>query len=191
LKVIARWHFPLHTITKSDLVTRDLDLLERIKQVYAAVSFTITTADDDLARRLEPGAPLPSARFAAMRALAERGITTGVTLMPVLPFIEDTPENITAIVEKSHQCGARYILPAFGMTLRDRQRDYFYRQLDRLFPGVRQKYQAAYGDRYSADVPGAKALYSLFERLCQECSIPTRMPFYQPALQASQLKLSF
>ena len=112
--------------------------------MYAAVSFTITTADDDLGKKLEPGAPLVSRRFAAMAQLAAAGIMTGVLLMPVLPFIEDNAENITAIVTRAHECGASYILASFGMTLRDRQRAYYYAQLDRLFPGLRQQYERQY-----------------------------------------------
>ena len=82
LDVMARYHFPVHVITKSDRVLRDLDLLQEIGQVYAAVSFSITTTDDALAKALEPGAPPPSARFRAMKVLADHGIHTGVTMMP-------------------------------------------------------------------------------------------------------------
>ena len=89
LEVIAEFGFPVHVLTKSDLVLRDLDTLLAINRTRAVVSFTITTADDDLARQVEPGAPPPSARFRAMATLAERGIPTGVLLMPVLPFLED------------------------------------------------------------------------------------------------------
>ena len=91
LEVIAEFGFPVHVLTKSDLVLRDLDTLLAINRTRAVVSFTITTADDDLARQVEPGAPPPSARFRAMATLAERGIPTGVLLMPVLPFLEDSP----------------------------------------------------------------------------------------------------
>ncbi|MCA9936647.1 MAG: radical SAM protein, partial [Anaerolineales bacterium] len=87
LELIARFRFPVHIITKSDLVLRDLDLLRRINEVYTAVSFTITTADDQLAKRLEPAASPPSARLRAIKILAENGILTGITMMPILPFI--------------------------------------------------------------------------------------------------------
>src|SRR5512137_1583093 len=95
LEVIAGFGFPVHVITKSDLVLRDIDLLEEIsRKTYAAVTFTITTADDAMSKRLEPGAPDSSQRLAALGALSQHGILTGVTLMPVLPFIEDTEDNI-------------------------------------------------------------------------------------------------
>jgi DNA repair photolyase len=188
LEVIAQQQFPLHALTKSDLVLRDLETLREIKRVYAAVSFTITTADDDLGKRLEPGAPIVSRRFAAMAQLAEAGILTGVLLMPVLPFIEDNAENISTIVSRAHDCGASYILASFGMTLRDRQRAYYYAQLDRLFPGLRQQYERRFGDRYSASANAAHQLEQIFREQCERDGIATQMPMYatpvplQPAL---------
>jgi DNA repair photolyase len=178
LAVIAEFAFPVHVTTKSDLVVRDIDLLKRIGRVYAAVSFTVTTADDSLARDLEPGAPAPSERFRAMKALAAAGIYTGVTLMPVLPFIEDTAENVRAIVAAAADSGASYVIPCFGMTLRDRQRAYYYDQLDRLFPEVRQKYEARFGDRYEAVSGRARELGDVFERECAARGIATKMRVY-------------
>jgi DNA repair photolyase len=180
LQVIARHQFPVHIITKGSLVERDLDLLQQINQVYAAVSFTITTADDALARQLEPGAALVSHRFAALEQLARRGIHCGVTMMPILPFLEDNLENITEIVSRAAGCGASYILAGFGVTLRDRQRAYFYAQLDRLFPGVRQKYEQRFGERYQASDPNAARLGQAFQELCARLGLSTSMPKYTP-----------
>ncbi len=188
LEVIAGNRFPVHVITKSDLVLKDLEALRQIAKVYAAVSFTITAAADDLAKKLEPGAPSPSARFRAIQTLAENGILTGITLMPVLPFIEDNPANITAIVEQAHASGAAYIIPAFGMTLRDRQRTYYYEKLDQHFPGLRPKYERAFGERYSAPAQNARQLSGLLEDLCARYGIPTRMPFHQAEIPG-QMKL--
>ncbi|HSD85497.1 MAG TPA: radical SAM protein [Anaerolineae bacterium] len=181
LEVIAEQQFPLHALTKSDLVVRDLDTLRHIARVYAAVSFTITTADDELGKKVEPGAPLVSRRFAALSKLAEAGLLTGVLMMPVLPFIEDNAENITAIVTRAKDCGATYILAAFGMTLRDRQRAYYYAQLDRLFPGLRRQYEQQFGPRYSASAQAASRLEQIFREACAQHGIATRMPFYEPA----------
>jgi DNA repair photolyase len=180
LEVVVAYQFPVHIITKSDLVLRDIDLLSEIKRVYAAVSFTITSADDDLAKKLEPGAPGSSARFAAMRTLAEAGIHTGVTMMPILPFIEDTVENITRLVEMAHQSGASYILPWFGMSLRAGSRDYYYDKLDQLFPGVKQKYIQRFGGRYECDSPNWRKLDEVFQRLVYKYGIATRMPVFTP-----------
>jgi DNA repair photolyase len=180
LAIIAEFGFPVHVITKSDLVVRDLDLLRRISRVYASVSFTVTTADDDLAAKVEPFAPRPSARFAAMRALADAGVQTGVTMMPILPFIEDTRENLAAIVTQAAESGARYVLPWLGMSLRDRQRAYYYRQLERHFPGLRARYKRTYGERYSCDVPNAAALYRYVEALVEQHGLVTEFPQYAP-----------
>ncbi len=188
LALIAEYRFPVHVITKSDLVLRDLDLWREISRVYAAVSFTITTVDDTLSKKLEPGAPPSSKRFEALRVLAANGIVAGVTMMPILPFIEDTEENITAIVEHAHAAGARYILPAFGMTMRDRQREYYYDKLDQLFPGLKDRYRQRYGERYECPVPHATRLDKLFRGLCKQYGLSTRMPFYSPD-SMSQLAL--
>ncbi|MFH1570443.1 MAG: radical SAM protein [Gemmatimonadota bacterium] len=188
LEMIAARRFPVHILTKSDLVRRDLDLLARIAEVYAAVTFTITTARDDLARQLEPGAPPPSARLAAMSEVARAGILTGTALMPVLPFLEDTDESVAAVVEATAAAGGRYVLAGFGVTLRDRQRDHFYAQLDRLFPGVRPRYEAAFRDRYECPSPRAAALARGLEADCRRRGLATRMPVWAGD-RAAQLQL--
>lgn len=188
LQVIAQFGFPVHIITKSDLVLRDLETLIRINERYAAISFTITTADDGLGKKVEPGAPLVSDRLKAMRVLADHGIRTGVTMMPILPFIEDSGENISAIVARAHEHGASYIIPGFGMTLRDRQRAYYYRRLDRLFPGLREKYVRRFGDNYHCEPNDAAMLRGLFSVLCERYGIATRIPLYASET-AEQLSL--
>ena len=190
LACLAHHGFPVHIITKSDLVVRDIDILQQISRIYAAVSFTVTTADDDLARKLEPGAPLPSARFKAMRALTDRGILTGVTLMPVLPFIEDTMENIMGIVRLAHQNGARYILPSMGVTLRDGSRQYYYASLDRSFPGIRQCYERRFGFAYMCSSPHANSLHNALKEECDRLGIDTRMPVFEPRRASSIQQLN-
>ena len=123
-----------------------------------------------------------------MQVLAEHGIHTGLTMMPVLPFIEDNEENIRQIVEQAHAHGAAYIMPSFGVTLRDRQRAYYYERLDEQFPGLRQKYERAYGERYHCPVPDADRLAKVFHDLCRQHGIATRMRLYQPDA-AKQLSL--
>ena len=189
LEVIARHRFPVHLLTKSDLVTRDLDLLREINRVHASVFFTLTTTDDALARILEPGAPLPSARLAAMRAMAESGIRTGVAMMPILPYLEDSEENVTQIVERAHACGARYIMPWFGMSLRDRQRAYYYDKLDQHFPGLRERYERRYGNRYGCAVENRERLEALFHGLCERYGIAVRTEPGELAPAATQLSL--
>jgi DNA repair photolyase len=169
LAIIAEFGFPVHILTKSDLVLRDVDLLRAINAAAgpagAVASFTITAADDELARKVEPGAPPSSARFRALETLAAAGIRTGVMLMPVLPYLEDNAANITAIVTRAAGCGASHVVPGFGMTLRNRQRDYYYAELDRLFPGLRPIYERRYGERYHADGQHTAQLEALFDGL--------------------------
>ncbi len=189
LKLAARYGFPVHLITKSELILKDIDMLAEInQQTLAVVTFSISTADDELARKVEPGAALPSARWRAMATLAARGIPTGVAMMPILPFIEDTPENITAIVEQTAAHGGRYILPWFGISLREGSREYFYEQLDKLFPGMRQKYEARYGLSYICPAPNARQLEKLFSELIARLGIATHIPRYKPE-KAEQLNL--
>jgi len=192
LAVIAENQFPVHVLTKSDLVLRDIDLLKEINQVYAAVSFTITTADDRLAKELEPGAPPSSARFKAMKALSDAGILTGVLMMPILPFIEDTLENITSLVEQAHAHGASYMIPSFGMTLRSGSREYYYAKLERHFPGIKARYIQQYGSSYGCYAPDHNSLDSIFRELCQRYNLANRMPVFTPekiGVPSRQMKL--
>jgi DNA repair photolyase len=189
LELIARYGFGVHINTKSVLVVRDVELLRRIGRVHATVAFSISTEDDDLSRKVEPGAPSSSERFRAMRMLADQGIAVGTCMMPILPFLEDSAENITAIVEQTVEHGGSFILPWFGMSMRDRQREYYYEQLDRLFPGVRPNYERAFGERYECPARNAKALSELFYGLCKRYHLGTRVPPYAAKEAASQLSL--
>jgi len=187
LCVIAHHGFPVQIRTKSDLVLRDLDVLLEINQIQALVTFTLTTVDDGLARKVEPGAPLPSARLQAMETLAQAGICVGVNLMPVLPFLEDSFDNISAVVKASTAHGARFILPWFGVALRDRQRDYYYSQLDKYFPDLRKRYERQYGSNYFCMAPNANKLAKHFTELCQIYKLDNKVPQYLPAGQNRQL----
>jgi len=180
LEIISNNKFPVHILTKSDLVLRDIDLLKDISRIYAAISFTITTADDDLARKLEPGAPLPSARFRAMGKLAEAGILTGVTMMPMLPFLEDSKQNILQIVSWAQNSGATYIIPSFGVSLRPGSREYYYHKLDQLFPGLKEKYINKYGDQYQCSVPRWRELNKAFQEEINRTGIKNRIPVFEP-----------
>ncbi|MEA3336598.1 MAG: radical SAM protein [Chloroflexota bacterium] len=188
LEVVAEFAFPIHILTKSDLVLRDLDTLEAINRTSAVVSFTITTPDDGLARQVEPGAPSPTARFRAMATLAERGIRTGVVLMPVLPFLQDDPDSIAQIVIRAHESGASHVIPSFGMTLRDRQREHFYGELDRRFPGLSRRYRRAFGDSYFAPVDRIGELETVLDDLITRFGLLRRVPPYRP-VDAQQLSL--
>jgi len=188
LEVIAQNRFPVHIITKSDLVLRDIDLLTEIADVYCAVTFTVTTIDENLAASIEPFAPSPKARFTAMRSLAERGILTGLTLMPVLPFVTDSTENLSGIIDRASSGGASYILPSFGVTLRDRQREHYLREAEGLFPGLRSKYQNHFGNSYICRSPNAETLEAIFSEKCRRMGISTSIPVFDPS-DTGQLSL--
>ena len=180
LELIARHHFSVHIKTKSNLVCRDIDLLKKISATYAAVSITITTTDDVLASKIEPGAPVSSLRFNALKQLSTAGIYCGICLMPVLPFITDNPDNIRDVLLRAKENGASYVLGFMGMTLREGQREYYYRKLDSLFPGLTEKYLSTYGNIYEAGAPDHTTLEKVFYDTCKEIGLKTRMNFYKP-----------
>jgi DNA repair photolyase len=186
LKIVAKYRFPVHIITKSDRVLKDLATLQRINQVKARVSFTVTTTDEALAAKIEPGAPPPARRLAAMAQLAEAGIETGLVMMPILPFIEDTPENIHSIVTAAVVHQADYIIPSFGVTVREGQREHFYRKLDENFPGMRQRYERAFGDSYFCPARNSQELEKLFRSLCAEHGLRTQLSPWPPKPQVEQ-----
>lgn len=181
LEIIARHRFPVHVITKSGLVARDKDILSEISgKSYAAVSFTVTTSDDTLARITEPGATSPSLRFNAMEKLASAGIYTGVTMMPILPFINDRPENITEIMRMAASSGASYVLPMFGVTLREGSRDFFYSVLDKHFPGIKGRYEQTFANRYECFSPRYADLRDVFLQGASQYGLSGSMRFYEP-----------
>ncbi|MFT9496480.1 SPL family radical SAM protein [Anaerosolibacter sp.] len=176
LELINRYQFGVSIATKSDLISRDIDILKAIS-VHSPVliKMTITAADDILCKKIEPNVAASSARFATIKKLSEAGIFSGVLLMPVLPFIEDTVENISNIIKFAHENGARFIYPAFGVTLRQNQRAWFYSRLDEEFPGLKQKYIRQFGDKYECRSPKAKELWQLFQKECDYYGILYRM----------------
>ncbi len=169
LELLDAFGFGVAVATKSDLIVRDADIFCNIKEHSPVVcKITVTACDDSLSQKIEPHAPPSSKRFAAIAELAGRGIFSGVLLMPVLPFLEDTPENILGIVRMAHESGARFVYPAFGMTCRQNQREYYLKKLDELFPqeNLSQQYRRRYGNRYECPSPRARELWELF---CAEC----------------------
>ena len=193
LEVLCEFSWPVHLTTKSDMCLRDIELLaEMNKRSWANVVFTLTTADDALAKKVEPYAPLPSARLLAMEKMAEAGISTGTLMTPVLPFIEDTKENILKIIDGTKKAGGGFCIFYLGMTMRDRQRAYFYRQLDALFPGTRQRYEKAYGEDYSCSVPDHGELYDFAKAECEKRGLVYKMKDYQyPNKKKAGVQTSF
>jgi DNA repair photolyase len=180
LKILAKYNFPVHTITKSNLVTRDIEIWKEIQSTYAAVSFTITTFDDKLSKTIEPGAPNTSERLKAMETLSKHGIYTGAIITPVLPFLTDTVDNITKILCAVNNSGGKYALNWMGMTQRAGQREYYYKALDEKFPGIRKKYESAFGEKYSCPAPDSEELYNTYKIKCQELKLASNMLFFEP-----------
>lgn len=194
LELINRFGFGVSIATKSDLIVRDMDLLKEIgKHSPVLVKITVTTADDLLCAKIEPNAAVSSRRFKAIKALSQAGIFAGVLLMPVLPFIEDTEDNINRIIDLAYQSGAKFIYPAFGVTLRQNQRDWYYKKLDELFPALKEKYIKNYGNAYECRCLKAKELWSLFQCKCDDYEILYNMKDiiagYKDPYQSVQLSL--
>ena len=173
LELIEKHGFGIAIQTKSDRILRDLDILDRINQkTKAVVQMTLTTHDDALCRILEPNVSVTSERLAALKRFRDAGISTVVWLCPILPFLNDTRENITGILENCLDAGVRGVLCFnMGLTLRDGNREYFYTKLDRHFPGLKQKYIRTYGNAYEIPSPNKVMLDSLFHHFCQERGI--------------------
>lgn len=174
LELINAFGFGAAIATKSSLITRDIDILSEIKEHSPVLcKITITTADDSLAKKIEPGVCPSSERFSTINALSDAGIFSGILLMPVLPFIEDTEENIREIVLKAHESGARFIYAAFGMTLRNNQRLWYYDKLKEVFPDKEYVtlYQKRYGSMYECRSPKCSRLWKFFASECEKYGI--------------------
>ncbi len=173
LSLIDRYGFGFTVITKSDRILRDLDLLRKINEkTKCVVQMTLTTCDEELCRKIEPHVSTTGERFEVLKKLRDAGIPTVVWLSPILPFINDTAENITGILEMCAEAGVYGVLRfGMGLTLREGNREYFYKQLDRLFPGLKEKYIRIYGNQYEIASPDNRRLMRLFHQKCEESGI--------------------
>ena len=164
LELIHDYGFGFTCITKSDLILRDLDLLKMINEkTKAVVQMTLTTADDDLCSVLEPNVCTTSRRVEVLKTLDREGIPTVVWLCPILPYINDTEENINSIIDYCIESNVKGIFcHGMGLTLRKGNREYFYSKLDEHFPGLKDKYIQEFGDSYSVPSPNDKHLMKIF-----------------------------
>ncbi len=154
LEVLGRHRYPVHIATKSNLVLRDLDLLEKIgKNNWCTVSTTITTADPDMARFLETRAPAPELRFNAIKTIKEKTkhVQTGALLMPVVPFLSDSDGNLEELMRAANESEADYVLFGAGMTMRDLQAKWFLKHLKEKYPELVQKYEELYHFKYNPE----------------------------------------
>ena len=168
LELIDQYEYGVAVQTKSTRVLRDMDLLKSINdKTKAVVQMTMTTYDETLCKILEPNVSTTKERFEALLQFKEAGIPTVVWLTPILPFINDTEENIREILEYCVEAGVKGII-CFGMgvTLRDGDREYFYKALDKHFPGIKNKYIRTYGNAYDIPSPNNEKLLEIFKEVC-------------------------
>lgn len=173
LEIIDHYEFGVAIQTKSDLILRDLDLLKSINEkAKCVVQMTLTTYDEDLCRILEPNVCTTMRRFEVLEILRDEGIPTIVWLSPILPFINDTKENIEGILDYCIRAKVYGIL-CFGMgvTLREGDREYFYAALDKHFPGLRKRYHEKYGYAYEVTSDRNEKLMSLLHEGCRKNGI--------------------
>ena len=200
LKLIDRYGFGATLITKSDLVLRDIDLLASINsKSKAVVQMTMTTADEELCRKLEPGVCTTARRYEVLKELQKAGIPTVVWLTPVLPYINDTEANLRGIMDYCAGAGVKGIICfGMGLTLREGNREYFYSQLDRLFPGsgFKERYIKDFGLAYNLVSPENNRLMGIFRAFCQNRGIMDNpdeifryMNFFEEKEQQIQLSM--
>ncbi len=173
LEIIKQYGFGVAIQTKSDRILRDIELLDEInKSAKCVVQMTLTTYDDELCKIIEPNVCNTKRRIEVLEEMQKRGIPTVVWLTPVLPFINDTKENITSILNECVRVGVKGIIDfGMGLTLRDGDREYYYAALDKHFPGMKERYIKTYHNAYELPSPNAKELTEIFQRICEKNGI--------------------
>lgn len=173
LNLIYEHDFGFTVITKSNRILRDLDLLQKINaKTKCVVQMTLTTYDEDLCKMIEPNVSTTQERFEVLKKLRDAGIPTVVWLTPILPFLNDTEDNISGIIDLCAEAKVYGIICyGMGLTLREGNREYFYEQLDRMFPSLKERYIRTYGNQYVIDSPNNRDLMRLFHQKCGENGI--------------------
>ncbi len=173
LEIIRDNGFGASIITKSDRILRDIDLIDEInRSAKFVVQMTLTTWDDDLCKILEPGVCNTKRRIKVLEEMQKRGIPTVVWMTPILPFINDTKENITALLNECANAGVKGIIDfGMGLTLREGDREYYYAALDKHFPGLKDQYIRRYGNAYELPSPNSKELMGIFKTFCKDNQI--------------------
>lgn len=180
LKLLLEYEIPVYVMTKSDLVLRDLEILKKIKETsWCNVSFSFSTADEKTAAIFEPYATPPKNRFRAMKKISDSGILTGVTYMPIIPYITDSKEQLEEVIGTSNEHGAHYILAA-SMTMRDLQSKRFFETIEKHYPHLIKDYRQLYSKGYQ---PHGKYIQSLnlnIHNICRKYKIQRYIPRYIP-----------
>ena len=170
LEIIRDNGFGVAVQTKSDRILRDIDLLDEInRSAKCVVQMTLTTYDDDMCKILEPNVCNTKRRIEVLEMMQDRGIPTIVWLTPILPFINDTEENVSAILNECVRVGVKGVIDfGMGLTLREGDREYYYEALDKYYPGMKKRYIERYGDSYELPSPNAKALVGILNKICYD-----------------------
>jgi DNA repair photolyase len=180
LELLLEYEIPIYVMTKSDLVLRDLDLLKDLNETsWCNVSFSLSTADKKVAAIFEPKATSPKKRFEAMKKVSKAGILTGVTYMPIIPYISDSVEQLEDVIRNSKENGAQYILAA-SMTMRDLQSKRFYETIKKHYPHLVEEYQKLYVKGYQPDSQYLQSLYINIKNICKKYDMPRFIPRYIP-----------
>ncbi|MCR5652018.1 MAG: radical SAM protein [Lachnospiraceae bacterium] len=168
LEIILKNGFGAAIQTKSDRILRDIDLLEEInRSAKCVVQMTLTTYDDDLCRILEPNVCNTKRRIEVLEEMQKRGIPTIVWMTPILPFINDTADNVTSILNECVRTGVKGVIDfGMGLTLREGDREYYYAALDKHFPGMKERYIKRYGNSYELPSPGSDELLTILHNIC-------------------------
>lgn len=193
LKLISYYNFGISIETKSNLITRDIDILKEINSKASTIlKFTITTSDDRLSKIIEPRVCVSSERFKAMKKLSDEGLFVGTLLTPIIPFITDSEDNIKKVIRLSAENGAKFVYTIGGVTLRENQKDYFFKELDKSFPELKEKYIKTYGNNYFCN-PINKKLSHIFKEECKKYGLLYKMEdiikSYKKQEQNEQLSL--
>jgi len=173
LTLIEKYGFGLIIQTKSARILRDIDLLKAINEkAKCVVQITLTTYDENLCRKIEPNVSTTRERYHVLEAMRDAGIPAVVWICPILPFINDTEENLLGLLGYSVRAKVRGIMCfGFGVTMREGNREYFYRKLDEQFPGLKQKYIQHFGNAYVCDSPSSNRLSAVYREICREHGI--------------------
>lgn len=172
LELLRDHGFGVCIFTKSDLILRDLDILKEInRHKPLLICITVTTVNDELCKIIEPNVASASARLRAIKELSEAGIFIGITMMPILPFVNDNIDDIELLIDKSCESGAKFIYPMFGVTLRDNQREHYYKKIDEYIPQLSYKYKSRYGNKYYCGIPKTNIVEKQFYLKCREKAI--------------------
>lgn len=173
LSLIERYEFGASVITKSDLVLRDIDLFDNInRKAKSVLQMSLTIADDKLSKILEPNVCTTTRRYEVLKEFQKKDIPTVVWMTPLLPFLTDSEENLRTILKYCIDAGVKGIICFnIGMTLRSGDREYYYRALDKLFPGLSREYQKKYGNSYEVISPDSERLMKIFHSTCEKYGI--------------------